>query len=309
MADLSVIIPARNEEFLGRTVDDLVAKMRGDTEVIVICDGSWPDPPLVDHPKVQVVHFTESIGQRAATNAGARLSQARWMMKLDAHCLVDEGFDVKLAAPYASGELTPDVTTIPRMYNVYGFDWVCPSGHRRYQSPSGPCRECGQPTTRDMKWRIRLSKKTDFARFDRTPQFQYWNSYKHRPEAAPEIADTMCHVGACWFMDRERFLALGGLDEAHGSWGQVGIETSCKAWLSGGRLVVNKRTWFGHLFRTQGGDFGFPYPISHEQQERAREHSRRLWLDGTWPLAVRPLSWLVDKFKPVPEWHDAPAAV
>jgi len=307
MATLSVIIPARNEEFLARTVENVLANMRGDTEVIAVCDGGWPDPPLQDHPHLQTIHFTESVGQRAATNAGARLSEATYMMKLDAHCLVDEGFDVKLADPYESGELETTTTTIPRMYNLYGFDWVCEDGHRRYQSPSGPCRICGKPTERDIIWRTRLSRKTDFARFDRTPQFQYWKDYKKRPAAATEIAETMCHVGASWFMRRDRYFELGGLDEAHGSWGQVGIETSCKAWLSGGRLVVNKRTWFAHLFRTQGGDFGFPYPISHEQQERSRAHSRKLWFDGQWPQTVRPLSWLLDKFAPVPGWHDAAA--
>jgi len=309
MASLSVIIPARCEEFLGRTVDDLVAKMRGDTEVIVICDGGWPDPPLADHPRVTVLHYTESIGQRAAVNAGARLSQADYVMKLDAHCMVDEGFDVKLAAPYESGELTPDTTTIPRMYNIYAFDWVCPKGHRRYQSPSGPCLKCGLPTTRDMIWRTRLSKKTDFARFDQTMQFKYWRDYKTRPEAQGELVDVMSSVGACFFMRRDRFWALGGMDEAHGSWGQFGTEIACKSWLSGGRQIVNRRTWIGHLFRTQGGDFGFPYPISDEAQERAKVYSRDLWLNDKWPMAVRSLSWLTEKFRPVPGWHDAPTTL
>ena len=302
---MSVIIPARNEEWLARTVEGVLANIRGDSEVIAVCDGNWPDPPLVDHPRLTVLHYTESIGQRAATNAGARLSQAKYIMKLDAHCTVDEGFDVKLMAPYESGELTIETTTIPRMYNLYAFDWVCEDGHRRYQSPSGPCKECGKPTEREIIWKPRLSRKTDFARFDQTPQFQYWKAYKNRPEAQGDIADTMCHVGASWFMLRDRYLDLGGLDEAHGSWGQVGIETSCKAWLSGGRLVVNKRTWFAHMFRTQGAGFGFPYPLSHEQQEKARAHSRWLWLEGNWPKAIRPLSWLLEKFAPVPGWHDA----
>lgn len=305
--DLSVIIPARNEEWLSRTVENVLANIRGDSEVIAVCDGNWPDPPLRDHPRLTVLHYSQSIGQRAATNVGARVSQAKYMMKLDAHCMVDEGFDVKLIAPYEGGEVTPETTTIPRMYNLYAFDWVCEDSHRRYQSPSGPCRECGKPTTREIVWRPRLSRRTDFARFDQTPQFQYWRAYKNRPEARGDITDTMCHVGASWFMLRDRYLDLGGLDEAHGPWGQVGIETSCKAWLSGGRLVVNKRTWFAHMFRTQGGDFGFPYHLSHEQQEKARAYSKWLWMGGNWPKATRPLSWLVDKFAPVPGWHDATA--
>ena len=116
--DLSVIIPARNEMFLQKTIDDILFNSRADTEVIAICDGYWPNPPIKDNPKVIIVHHTESIGQRAATNEGARISQAKYVMKADAHCAFDEGFDVKLMDGYE-----PDWTLVPRMYNLHGFDW------------------------------------------------------------------------------------------------------------------------------------------------------------------------------------------
>ena len=44
--DLSILIPARNEMFLARTVKDILAHIEGDTEIIVVCDGNWPDPPI-----------------------------------------------------------------------------------------------------------------------------------------------------------------------------------------------------------------------------------------------------------------------
>jgi hypothetical protein len=103
-------------------------------------------------------------------------------------------------------------------------------------------------------------------------------------------------------MERERYWELGGMDEGHGSWGQMGVEVSCKSWLSGGRQVVNKKTWFAHMFRTQGGDFGFPYEISDQDIQKARKHSQALWMENTWPGAKYPLQWLIDKFAPVPEW-------
>ena len=103
-------------------------------------------------------------------------------------------------------------------------------------------------------------------------------------------------------MPRDRFFAIDGLDEKHGSWGQFGVEIACKSWLSGGRQVVNKRTWFSHLFRTQGGDFSFPYQISGNDQDRAKAYSRDLWLNNKWEKAVRPLSWIIEKFNP-PTWE------
>lgn len=329
MAELSILIPARNEIFLAQTIENVLANIEGDTEVIAICDGNWPDPPVKDHPRVTLVHHTVPIGQRAGTNEAAMISRAKYVMKLDAHCAVAPGFDVALMA-----DIEPDWTVIPRMYNLHAFDWVCPNGHRRYQGPSGPCAVCGEPTDREIVWQPRLSRATDFARFDKDLHFQYWGStktcdschgavkrgisacpkcggrkftvlppYDRRPEAQGDIADTMCHVGACWLMERERYWELGGMDEGHGSWGQMGVEVSCKSWLSGGRQVVNKKTWYAHMFRTQGGDFGFPYSITGRDVQKAREHSQALWLGNTWPGAKYPLQWIIDKFAPVPEWE------
>ena len=307
MPELSVLIPARNEMFLQRTIDSILESIEGDTEIIVVTDGYEPNHPLRKDDIVRVIHHDQSIGQRAATNEAARASTAKYLMKLDAHCSVDNEFDVALMGPYEDGELGMDVTTIPRMYNLHGFDWQCKScGNRTYQGPRPTkCEKCKSAAQFEMVmvWQPRWHRKTDFARFDSTLHFQYWKDYGNRPEAQGDIADLMCSVGACWFMPRERFWQIGGMDESHGSWGQFGVEIACKSWLSGGRHVVNKRTWFTHMFRTQPG-FGFPYAMAQSQVDVARAHSRKLWMDGTWPLAKYPLSWLIKKFAPVPDWTE-----
>lgn len=306
MASLSLLIPARQEMFLLRTIQDALANLRGDTEILAVLDGAWADPPIPDDPRVHLIYHPESIGQRAATNEAARISRADFVAKFDAHCAFDEGFDVKLMQPYVDGELGRDVTTIPRMFNLHAFDWMCDGcGHRTYQGPQPTaCVQCqGASHHREIVWKPRLNRGTDFARFDNTLHFQYFSSYKHRAAAQGDLADVMCHVGAGWMMRRDRYWELGGMDERHGSWGQMGVEVSCKSWLSGGRQVVNKRTWFSHLFRTQPG-FGFPYHMSERQAEAARQYSRKLWLENTWRGQVRPLSWLLEKFWPVPDWTD-----
>ena len=306
--NLSVIIPARNEEFLERTINDVLDKAELNTEVICILDGYWPDPPIKDRPNLTFVHHYESIGQRAATNEGAKISNADYVMKLDAHCILDQGFDRKLIEPYEDGRLAKDTTTIPRMYNLYGFDWVCSGcGKRTYQGPRPTSCECKGENlewNRDIIWKPRFERMTESWMFDKDMHFQYWISYGKRPEFKGDIVDVMCSIGACFIMPRERFFEIGGLDENHGSWGQFGVEIACKSWLSGGRHVVNKNTWFSHLFRTQK-EFGFPYHISGNDQERARTYSRDLWLNDKWDKAVRPLSWIVEKFKPVPTWEEA----
>lgn len=300
--NLSVVIPARNEEWITHTINDILKNMRGDTEVIAILDGYWPKPGIKDHPRVKLIHHTEPTGQRAATNEGVRLSNAKYIMKLDAHCGLDEGFDVKMIS-----EMQPDWTMVPRMYNFHVFSWVCPKCQTEWYMGPAPTqcqnKECHNTEGffKKIVWKPRLNRRSDFMRFDNTLHFQYWRAYEKRPESKGEVVDQMCCIGACWMMERERYWKLGGLDERHGGWGQMGVEIACKSWLSGGRQVVNKKTWFSHMFRTQKG-FGFPYP---NPGTGARKHSRELWMNNKWPKAVHPLSWLLEKFWPIPGWEES----
>ena len=56
-----------------------------------------------------------------------------------------------------------------------------------------------------------------------------------------------------------------------------------------------------HLFRTQPG-FSFPYP--NHGTHKAREYSQWLWYGNNWPKQIHPLSWLIEKFAPISDWHD-----
>lgn len=305
MTDLSILIPARNEVFLAKTIQNILENIEGNTEIIVVCDGSWPDPSIEDHPKVNLIYHSQSIGQRAATNEAARVSTAKFIMKCDAHCAFAKGFDIILIA-----DCERDWTMVPQMRNLHAFDWKCREcGHQTYQGPyPTECSKCDNTTdfAQVIIWKPRNHTRNNFMRFDSDLHFQYWREYKRRPEAKGDIVDTMSLLGACWLMHRDRYLELDGLDEAHGSWGQMGTEIACKSWLSGGRLVVNKKTWFAHMFRTQSG-FSFPYPNPGIQQ--ARDYSHWLWKEGNWEKAIYPLSWLVEKFAPVPGWEEKIAEV
>lgn len=295
--DLSIVIPARNEMFLAKTVENILLNKRGKTEIIIGMDGSWSNPPIGDHPDVNIIHYSESIGQRAITNQCVQLSRAKYVMKVDAHCCFDEGFDIKMMK-----EMKDDWTMIPTMYNLHAFDWICDRCNwRDYQGPTPEkCPKCGGTVKRDIIWKRKTNPTSNFYRFDNTLHFQYWKDYEKRPEAKGDIAETMSIQGSCFMITREKYWELDICDEKHGSWGQQGVEVAMKTWMSGGRLVVNKKTWYAHLFRTQGGDFGFPY--SNPGVGKAREYSRDLWINNKWPKAKHNLDWLIEKFAPVPDW-------
>ena len=93
MTDLSVIIPSRNEEFLTRTIADVLEHSEADTEVIAVLDGAWPVEPIPDDPRVTLVYHSQSVGQRAACNEAVNISTAKYIMKTDAHCSFAPGFD------------------------------------------------------------------------------------------------------------------------------------------------------------------------------------------------------------------------
>jgi len=319
MADLSILIPARNEEFLAATIKDITEKMCGDTEVIAVLDGLWANPPIEDHPKVTLVYLPKSIGQRAATNLACKLSNAKYIMKVDAHCIFDEGFDVKLME-----DMHDDWTMVPQLRHVHAFNWRCKKcGNEWYQGPVPKycCKgakfgnledrsknpECDNTTDFERKiyWQPKRSPKSNHFRFDNTLHFAYWRELGKRPGFDGELSETMSIQGSCFIMTREKYWELNICDEAHGSWGQQGVEVACKTWLSGGKVMSSRKTWYAHLFRTQAG-FGFPY--QNNSIEQAREFSRDLWfsplpeLQKKFPQAIYDLQWLLNKFGPVPGW-------
>lgn len=295
--DLSIVIPARNEEFLGRTIQDILEHSTGKTEIIAVLDGYLPDPPLPVSDKITVIYNPQPVGQRGAANQAVRIAKGKYIMKVDAHCAFDEGFDTKMLDAFK--ETGDNVTMIPMMRNLHAFDWVCEDGHRRYQSPSGSCEECGKPTTKDVVWYPKPSPTTHSFRFDKTMHFQYWGEWSKTQTG--DLRETMSIQGSCFMLTKEKYFELDICSEEFHSWGQQGVEVACKTWLSGGRVIVNMKTWYAHMFRTRGADFGFPYSNPQKYVNENRELSRELFQRDKWPLATRKFQWILDKFNP-PDW-------
>lgn len=308
--ELSVLIPSRNEIFLKNTVEDIIANSEADTEIIAVLDGAWSEPPLPQHEKLNVIHVPEAIGQRSATNLACKLAKGKYVMKVDAHCSFDKGFDRKMLDAYKQFDDT--VTMVPIMRNLWCFDWKCyHCGWKKYQGPTPEkCDQCGKTDKirRKLIWKGKHNPQSWSYCFDSEPHFQYFEEYKHRPETKKQretgFTETMSLQGSCFMSTREKYWDLGLCDEELGSWGNQGIEVAVKTWLSGGRVLVNHNTWYAHMFRTQGGDFSFPYPQSGKQVSRCKAKVRDLLWKNKWDKSIHPLSWLVEKFWPVKGWTE-----
>lgn len=288
MSKVSVIIPSRNEElYLNKTIRN-VLENSVDVEVIAILDG-WEPSERIEDPRVVYIAHEKALGQRPSINEAARIATGKYVMKLDAHCAVGPKFDRILAR-----DCEYDMTMIPAMFNLDVETW--------------------KPRLFD-DWDL-ANRKGKFNPYmyigwegGRLRTQYYGGSIRNKIYEAgkgKQIDETMSCMGPCFFMHKDRFWELDGCDEGHGHWGQQGIEVACKAWLSGGRLMVNKNTWFAHFFRgggvPEGHKGGFPYPISQRQVDAARTYSEDLWLGDKWPKQKRTMEWLVKKFNP-PGWE------
>jgi len=215
---------------------------------------------------------------------------------------------------------------VPVMRNLWAFDWVCTKcGWRTYQGRTpikcgwkkdrvtdwhkiGGCDAEGT-MVRDFKWIGKNNPQSDSYTFDTEPHFQYFREYRKRPEYKKMLKETgltysMSLQGSFFMLTREKYWELNICDEHFGSWGSQGIEVACKTWLSGGKVMVSHKTWYAHMFRSQGGDFGFPYPQKDRKVKENRALAKDYFFNNKFDKAVHPLSWLVKKFWPVPGWTE-----
>ena len=286
MSKVTVIIPSRNERFLVPTVRDVLAKAGGDLEVIVCLDGYWAHD-LPPDPRLHVLHRGDAVGMRGNINAAAALARGDFLMKLDAHCMVAEGFDVELA-----GSCDQDWIMVPRRYALDPERWAWDESQPGkypidYHYLSNPIERPDDPTC--------------------GLHGTFWPQRK-RERAHLEVDDEMSSQGSCWFMSRAHFhQRIGTMDTAlYGPFVSEFQELGLKTWLGGGRVVVNKRTWYAHLYK--GRKYGRGYALGPHQFSQGAAVTD-YWMRDRWASRVHDLVWLVEKFWPVPSWGDDPARV
>src|SRR6185437_2573959 len=114
---LSVIIPSRGgQPYLQQTINDLLNKAKGDIEIIVVCDGIWPNPVLEDDKRIRIIHHGtqfNNLGMKEGVNRGIAISRGEFIMKTDEHCMFGEGFDQILKA-----NCEENWVVIPRRYRL-----------------------------------------------------------------------------------------------------------------------------------------------------------------------------------------------
>lgn len=278
---VSVIVPARNERFLGPTVADILAKARGDIELLVVLDGYWPVPPLPTDKRLKILHRGDARGMRPAINDAARVATGQYLLKCDGHVMFAEGFDEQLKADYASD----DWVLIPRRYALEPESWTIDTGNAKYPIDyhflSNPLERVGDSTCglHGTAWTARRDGRR-----------------------AHEIDEEMSSQGSCWFMSRAQWGRVGELDIAsYGNFVHEFQEVGLKTWLAGGAVMVTKRTWYAHLYK--GRRYGRGYILGPTGHREGVAYTSWFWMtDQPFAGRVHDLRWLLERFGPVPTW-------
>ena len=280
---LSVIIPNNNCQFVTNTIEDVLGKAEGEIEVIINVNGNWPER-LVQDKRVTYTHPGKDKGMRYAINACASLAKGKYLMKTDDHCLFAPGFDKVLIENHRQDNWV----SVPRRYSLDAENWKIDESRpfRDYHYLSFPTPDQPQEGLRGMEWPEMTRKRAD-------PKY--------------DIDDLMSFQGSCWLMTKNHFDSfLHGLsEEQYGTFAQEPQEIGLKTWLGGGRLIINKKTWYAHLHK--GKQYGRMYALSQEQSQGIHDghiFTSNYWMNNKWAERKHDIDWLLKKFWPLPGWPD-----
>jgi len=283
---VSVLIPSREERFLSPTIHDVFRNASGEIEVVVHLDGYWPGDwkeLTAQYPNLHTVHSGQSVGMRGGINkatASAITRGAKYLFKLDAHCAVGEGFDEILKA-----ECDSDWVVVPRRLRLDPENWIIaepekpPHDYHYLSFPDDP-QDFGGPGLNGKPWVERQKARADIL-----------------------LDEEMSSQGSAWFMHADYFQRLELMDEAsYGPFWNEFQEIGLKCWLSGGKVMVNKKTHYAHLHK--GKKYGRGYRLDESALTQGRNHTMKWIWNEAWDKQTLPFKWLIEYFWPVPTWSE-----
>ena len=104
---------------------------------------------------------------------------------------------------------------------------------------------------------------------------QKWNS-RTRERKDIMVDETMAMQGSMWICPRKWFDEVCGelQTEGYGPTYQDSTEVTMKTWQAGGKLMVNKNTWFAHKHRS--------FPRTHQEGTKENPSNR----EASWAYAL-----------------------
>jgi glycosyltransferase involved in cell wall biosynthesis len=234
---ISIIIPARNERFLQKTIEDIGQRASHEYEIIAVLDGYWPDPPLKDSPNLRIIHFGKPVGMRSCINAAVAIARYKYILKCDAHVMFASNFDASLI-----NCSRPKRVQVPTRKRLDPDKWALMRDGR----PPVNCMYL------DKDNRGRIDKKLNGV-------VAMTSDYLFEIEA---------FQGSCWFMEKAYFEHLGLEDDVNfGGSGHEAQEIYYKVHFDGGQVMRNRNTWYAHWHKDKRG-----FKLDSAEVQKSRDY-------------------------------------
>ncbi|KAH8347284.1 hypothetical protein KR059_008275, partial [Drosophila kikkawai] len=270
---VSVVISFHNEarSMLLRTIVSLLSRTPADyLHEIVLVDDASQDKTLLEElrawlgtlgrPRFIFLTNKQRQGLISSRNMGAALASGDYILFLDSHCEVNDG-------------------------------WLEPLLERVSHRPNlavSPVLDPIDPVT------LRYQKGNEMLRggFDWSLHF-HWHKRELTNQELPETPySSPVFAGGVLLMSREWFLKLGSFNANLKIWGSESIELAIKLWLCGGQIEIVPCSRIGHIFRRHHA-FDFPLQYPEHPMEQELSPAQATYLHNSKIIAE---SWL-DEYK------------
>lgn len=251
---LSVIIPSHNDIYLWKTIASLLGNALLPIEVVVTLDGYIPGVFPIEDDRIKYQYHGKSLGMREAINTAVEASTGAYVMRTDEHCMFAPGFDRALCESPADNWIT-----VPRRYKLDPVTW------RRMDDLGFIDYE-----------KLLIVEKTQKGKTYQKFSAVQWKA-RERERADIMIDETMAMQGSCWVMRRSWWdKVIGRLQsEGYGPLYQDSTEMAFKTWAAGGKLMVNKNTWYAHKHRDFNRTHHYPLERAIPEWQYALNRHRK----------------------------------
>ncbi|HEC60937.1 MAG TPA: glycosyltransferase family 2 protein [bacterium] len=281
---VSVIIPARKEPYIRETLRDLYAGAVGDIEVILVLDGDVPDYELPEDKRLRVYYNSTPQGLRPCLNAAISMAKGKYILKMDAHCTIGEGWDKILKA-----DCEDNWVVIPRRYWFDATTWsIKDMPHVDAMRYPYPFKQVYRPRLTGRPWPERAEE--------------------HKDEM---LTEDLTYQGSMWFMQRKHWNRIGCMNpsDGYGTFGEepqeIGFKTQLGPWE--GKVMRNKNTWYAHWSKPSSHwqtDPEIAGRVTDKEFHHAIAWAFDYWWFNRWEDQAHDIEWLIDRFWPLPGWPE-----
>jgi GT2 family glycosyltransferase len=247
---LSIIIPSFRDPILHKTINSLLENsgLGDELEIIVGLDSYWPTTPIVNDNRVKILHSTRNLGMRENINQCVAVAQGEFIARFDEHCMVAKDWD-KIVT---EGEFEDNwIMTLSR-HELDPIKWEVMSKEPKNFAKLLICEDQAKKKFAGVTWRTRKKEYAD-----------------------KEMGETMAMQGSMWIMKKSWWdkVIVRLQTEGYGPLYQDSVEMVFKTWQAGGKLMLNKKTWYGHKHRS----FKRSHNINGVDSQRSFDYSISVW--------------------------------